>query len=49
VGVEKVRWDKVSRVSAGDYQFFYGKINKNYQLRQEFFAHHGIVLAELRE
>jgi hypothetical protein len=31
VGVQEVRWDKVGMVSAGDYNFFYGKGNENNQ------------------
>jgi hypothetical protein len=29
VGVQKVRWDKGGAVRAGDYNFFYGKVNEN--------------------
>jgi len=32
VGVQEVRWDKGGTVRAGDYNFFYGKRNENYQL-----------------
>ena len=32
VGVQEVRWEKVSTVKAGDYSFFYGKGNENHQL-----------------
>jgi hypothetical protein len=32
VGVQEVRWDKRSMVTAGDYNLFYGKGNKNHQL-----------------
>jgi hypothetical protein len=28
VGVHEVRWDKGGAVRAGDYNFFYGKVNK---------------------
>jgi len=28
VGVQEVRWDKGGTVGAGDYNFFYGKVNK---------------------
>jgi hypothetical protein len=38
VGVEQVRWDKVSTVSAGDYNFFYGKRNENDQLGTGIFC-----------
>jgi hypothetical protein len=32
VGVQEVRWDKVSTVKPGDYIFFYEKGNKNHQV-----------------
>jgi len=32
VGVHEVRWDKGDSVTAWDYNFFYGKGNKNHQL-----------------
>jgi exonuclease III len=43
VGVQEVRWDKGSRVTAGEYNFFYRKGNKNQQLRTGYFVHHRIV------
>jgi hypothetical protein len=43
VGVQEVRWDKGGTVRAGDYNFFYGKGNKNHQLGTEFILHHRIV------
>jgi hypothetical protein len=30
--VQEVRWDKEGTVRAGDYNFFYGKVNENNQL-----------------
>jgi hypothetical protein len=30
VSAQEVRWDKKSTVRAGDYNFFYGKGNKNH-------------------
>jgi len=43
VGVQMVRWDKGGTVRTGDYIFFYGKLNKNYQVRIGFFIHHRTV------
>ena len=32
VSMQVVRWDREGTVRAGDYNFFYGKGNKNHQL-----------------
>jgi hypothetical protein len=48
VGVQNVRCDKGGRVSAGDYNFFYGRGNENHQLGTGFFAHQRIVSAVKR-
>jgi len=47
VGVQEVRRDKGGTVKAGDYNFFYGKGNKN-QLGTRIFVHHRIVSAVKR-
>ena len=48
LGVREVRWDKRGTVSAGDYNFFYGKRNDDHQLGTGFFVHHKIVSAVKR-
>ena len=48
VGVQEVWWDKDGTVRPGDYNFFYGKRNENYQLGTEFFVHHRTVSAVKR-
>ena len=45
VGVQEVRWDREDTIRAGDYNFFYGKRNKNHQLGIGFSVHHRIVSA----
>jgi hypothetical protein len=44
-GFAGVRWDNWGTIRAGDYIFFYGKGNENYQLGTGFFVHHKIVSA----
>ena len=45
MGVQEVRWDKGGTVRAGDYNFFYAKVNDNHQLETGFFVHHRILSA----
>jgi len=45
VGVQEVRWDKRGTVWAGDFDFFFGKVNENHQLGTGFFVHRRIVSA----
>ena len=45
VGVQEVRWDDGGTVTAGDFNFFYGKRNEYYQLGTGFFVHHRLVSA----
>jgi len=49
MGVQEVRWDKGGMVRAGDYNFFYAKVNENHQLETGFFVHHRRVSAVKRE
>ena len=44
-GVLEIRWDKGGTVTAGDYNFFYGKRNENHKLGTGFFVHHRRVSA----
>ena len=45
----QVRWHKGCTIKMGDYNFFYGKRNKNHQLGTRFFVHHRIVSTIKRE
>jgi hypothetical protein len=45
VGVQEVRWDKGSTKPAGEYTFFYGKGNENYELGRGSFVNKKIISA----
>jgi hypothetical protein len=45
VGVQEVRWYKGGTVSAGDYNFIFGRGNENHQLGTGVFVYHRIVSA----
>jgi hypothetical protein len=44
----QVRWDKDGTKTAGEYAFFYGKENGNYELSTAFFMHQRITSAVMR-
>jgi hypothetical protein len=48
VGVQEVRWDGGGTEPAGEYTFFYGKWNGNYELGTVFFVHKRIISAVKR-
>jgi exonuclease III len=39
VGVQEVRWDRGRTEPTGEYSFFYGKGDVNYELGPGFFVH----------
>jgi hypothetical protein len=43
VGVQEVRWVGGSTETAGDYTFFYGKGNENYELGIGYFVQKRII------
>ena len=48
VGVQEVGWDKGGIVRAGNYNFFYGKGNKNHHLGTVFYVHRRVLSAVKR-
>jgi hypothetical protein len=48
VGLQEVRWDGGGTEPAGEYSFFYGKGNENYELSTGVFAYKRIILAVKR-
>jgi hypothetical protein len=45
LGVKEVRWDRGGTKPAGEYAFFHGKGNENYELDTVFFVHKRIISA----
>jgi hypothetical protein len=45
VGVQEVRWEGGGPEPAGEYTFFYGKGNENYELGTRFIVHKRIISA----
>jgi hypothetical protein len=45
VGVQEVRWEGGGTKPAGEYIFFYGKVNENHELGSFFFVHKRITSA----
>jgi hypothetical protein len=45
LGAQEVRWDGGGTERAGEYTFFYGKGNENYELGTGIFVHKRIISA----
>ena len=45
LGVQNVRWDKGGTLRAGNFNFVFGKGNKNHQLGTRVFVHYRIASA----
>jgi hypothetical protein len=43
VGVQEVGWEGGGTEPAGEYTFFYGKGNENYEIGTGFFVHKRII------
>jgi hypothetical protein len=46
--VQEVRWEGGGTEPAGEYRYFYGKRNENYELCTGFFVHNRIIPAGKR-
>jgi hypothetical protein len=48
VGVQEVRWEGSGTVPAGEYTFFYGKGNENYEMGTGFFFVYKIIISAVK-
>jgi hypothetical protein len=48
VGVQEVRWDRGGTEPAGQYQFFYGKVNEDHEIDAVFFSYKRESYQQLR-